>query len=81
VPFAVELVIPRKVVVLQVVVSILAIIDAIGSTVEIVVVTLGGVIQAEDRRGFSIIGPRRNIVTGRHGQLYDPLLAVRSIAC
>jgi len=45
VPFAVELVVPGEVIMLEVVVGILAVIDAIGATVKIVTVTRGRIVH------------------------------------
>jgi hypothetical protein len=48
VPFAVELVVPGEVIVLKVVVCILAVIDAVRTTVKIVAVTRSRIVQTED---------------------------------
>ena len=63
VPFAVELVVPGEVIVLQVVVGILAVVDTVGAAVEVVVIAFCGVVQAADERGLRVRGPQRHVVT------------------
>ena len=47
-PLAVEFVVPGEVIVLQVVVGVLAVIDAVRTTVKIVAVTRSRIVQAKD---------------------------------
>ena len=73
VPFAVEFVIPGEIVVLQIVIGIFAVIDAVRTAVKIVFVARRGIIQAENTRRLGVAGPQRHVVATRHSELYDPL--------
>jgi hypothetical protein len=74
-PFAAELVVSGEVIVLQVVVGILAVVDAVRLSVKIVVVALCRIVQAKDAGGFGVLGPQRNIMPAWQAELNDPLLA------
>ena len=69
-----EPVIPGRVILLQIVVGVLAVVDAVGAGVEIVIHRLSGVAHAECAGGFRIGRPRGNIVADGNAELHQPLV-------
>ena len=69
-----ELVVPGGVVLLQIVVGVFAVVDAVGAEVEVVVDGVGGVADAGGAGGFGVGGPEGDVVAAGDAWLDEPVV-------